>query len=297
ARADVELPLDLGEVPLHGTYAREQLGRDLLVRPAGGDQLGDAPLGRRELAGRPRASADALELATSSVGPETRAELLEDRERLLQGFARRALLLEPPQRRPLGEERVRTVEAAVLHPRVLGQSALEGRDGGRLVAARRRQQAAAAGDAGERPLAVEPDRPLLDPVEQLHRLVELADRDRRLGVDRKGEVERRLLHAPGAVERARLPGVLERLRGSADGELEHAKSPAGDDRRMPEAQGLRAFGRAGGRLARFALVSEMGVEDGVRTVGTQQHLRTLALDTELAHLVRERQAPWPVPCE
>jgi EmrB/QacA subfamily drug resistance transporter len=46
--ADAELAVDVAEVPLDGLGADAQLGRDLAVAPAGGGQLGHAPLGGRE---------------------------------------------------------------------------------------------------------------------------------------------------------------------------------------------------------------------------------------------------------
>ena len=46
ARAHAELGVDVGQVARHGPLAEEQRGRDLAVRPALGDEGGDAALGR-----------------------------------------------------------------------------------------------------------------------------------------------------------------------------------------------------------------------------------------------------------
>src|SRR5947209_16538938 len=113
---------------LNGAHGHEQLARDLLVRAAAGDELGDAPLRLRQPV-RACPPADACELAPRLRAPELRAELFEDRDRALDRVARGPLLPEAPQRLALREQRARELEAAVLHPRVLGERALEGRDG------------------------------------------------------------------------------------------------------------------------------------------------------------------------
>jgi hypothetical protein len=47
-RPDVELAVDLRQVPLDGLRADEQLGSDLAVGASGGDQLGNLELSRRQ---------------------------------------------------------------------------------------------------------------------------------------------------------------------------------------------------------------------------------------------------------
>src|SRR5262245_60936562 len=82
-----ELSIDVGQVRLDRAHAHEELGGDLLVRTALGGELGDAllRLGQLLFGGPP--PADATELRPGLVRPQPCAELVEDRERLLERLA------------------------------------------------------------------------------------------------------------------------------------------------------------------------------------------------------------------
>src|SRR4051812_24013499 len=109
ARRDAELAIDLRDVPLHRLRAHEEPVRGLLVGEAGGEQLGDAVLGRRQL-GHRGAPSDAGQLAARPLAPEPGPERVEDRERGLERFARRALLAIPAPSAPQHEQRARALE-------------------------------------------------------------------------------------------------------------------------------------------------------------------------------------------
>ena len=73
--------------------------RDLLVREPVRRQLGDPPLRRRQLAGRPRPPrTDPGKLGAGLLGPAGGAELVEGGRGLLERVSRRAPLLPPPLR-------------------------------------------------------------------------------------------------------------------------------------------------------------------------------------------------------
>src|SRR3954447_14436020 len=57
-RPDAQLRVDLRQVPLDRARRDEELGGDLLVRAALGDERSDAPLGRGQLVGARPAAAD-----------------------------------------------------------------------------------------------------------------------------------------------------------------------------------------------------------------------------------------------
>src|SRR6266404_3183579 len=177
---------------LDGVHRHEQLARDLLVRAACGDEPGDAPLRLGETLFTP-AAADARELTLRLRTPELGAKLVEDRKRSLDRLTCRALLPKAAERLTLREQRACEVEASVLHARMLGERPLEGRDRAGLVAAYGGKEPAAARGARERPRAIEPHGPLLDPGKELLRLSKLTARDRSLGLDREQPEERRFL--------------------------------------------------------------------------------------------------------
>src|SRR6266487_5189398 len=91
--------------------AEEQRGRDLLVRPALGDQSRDAPFSCRQ-SFRPSPPADLPELSTGPVRPLGCADVLERLERLLDRQACRTLLPRAaphhaePEQRPCPAERI-----------------------------------------------------------------------------------------------------------------------------------------------------------------------------------------------
>src|SRR5207248_292958 len=87
--------IDMRQVAGHCAFAEEQLLGDLPVRPAGGSEDGDAPLGRRQPLCL-RASADARELVTRLLDPAGSSELLERFERRAERLPGSALLPCPP---------------------------------------------------------------------------------------------------------------------------------------------------------------------------------------------------------
>jgi hypothetical protein len=72
-RPDVELAVDLRQVPLDGLRADEQLGSDLAVGASGGDQLGNLELSRRQ-PGDGRAAPHPSQLGGGLLRPQPRAE-------------------------------------------------------------------------------------------------------------------------------------------------------------------------------------------------------------------------------
>ena len=153
--ADAELAVDVREVRLDRAHAHEELGGDLLVGAALGRELGDPPLGLGQLVGGRRAAADPPELRPRLLRPQPRAQLLEDRERLLERLAGGPLLLRLPAHRRPGRAacgRARAGRAAVQ----LGEGALEGRERAGEVALGGGEQAAAARGRGDGPRAPEP---------------------------------------------------------------------------------------------------------------------------------------------
>src|SRR5262245_54219923 len=110
---DPELPEDACEVAFHRPVGHEERSGDLLVRLAFDDEYGDALFGGRERAGRGCTAADPLELRSSSLGPQSRADVLEGRESFLEGLARLAAALHPALRRTEGQERASAIEREV----------------------------------------------------------------------------------------------------------------------------------------------------------------------------------------
>src|SRR6266540_1684188 len=69
---------------LHRLDAHEQGGRDLFVRRAARGEVGNLPLCRSQLSAGRAMNACSLELEPGAFAPESRAELLEHRPRLLE---------------------------------------------------------------------------------------------------------------------------------------------------------------------------------------------------------------------
>ena len=95
---------------LDGAHAHEELGGDLLVRVAVGGELGDSPLRLGQLVRGRAPTADPPELRAGLLRPEAGAELLEDRERLLQRLARGLPLLRLPAHRAEAEQGAAALE-------------------------------------------------------------------------------------------------------------------------------------------------------------------------------------------
>src|SRR5438552_3636980 len=97
---DAELGVDAGEVRLDGFDRHEEQRRDVLVRTAFGDELGDAPLRRRQHVARRRPAAAPPALGAAPAGPPRRAQLLRDRDRGLPRPPPRTSLLPPSPAAP-----------------------------------------------------------------------------------------------------------------------------------------------------------------------------------------------------
>ena len=83
SRADVEFAIDLRQRRLDRAVGNHENRRDFLVRLALGDELGDPLLARREPVRRSGAAADTRKFRTRALGPELRAERLENCECVL----------------------------------------------------------------------------------------------------------------------------------------------------------------------------------------------------------------------
>ena len=153
ARSGRRASVDAREA-LDGVLGEEERGGDLAVRAALGDERRDPALGLGQLAARGRAAADARQLGARLLGPERRAEALERGERLLEGGAGGAAPLRAPLRPAEREQRARVLER-IRAAGMLGERALEAREGAVEIAARREQQPATAGEDRQRPGPVE----------------------------------------------------------------------------------------------------------------------------------------------
>src|SRR5262245_62050352 len=150
ARADLELAVDLREVPLHGLRADEERVRDLAIGASGGHERRDPLLGRRQRSGRGGPPADAAQLGSCTLGPEPRAEVLEDLAGLCQRLPRDAPLPAPPLQRSQDEERAPALER-LLEAIVQLERGVELRECAVDVAARRRDESPAAARHDLRP--------------------------------------------------------------------------------------------------------------------------------------------------
>ena len=193
ARANAELAVDAGERCLDRALRKEEGRRNLTVGLPFGDEGCDSPLGLGELVARRHAAADAGELGAGLVGPELCAEALELGQCALEGRTGGAAFLRTPLRAPLGEQGPCSRERVDVTG-MLGDGALEAREGGVDVAARRDEQRATAGEDGERPGAVERSRAGLPGREDGVRLVELTAGDKRLEKVAELDAHPRLVH-------------------------------------------------------------------------------------------------------
>src|SRR4051794_30697957 len=89
--------------------SHRQGARDLLVRASLGGQLRHPPLGCGQLPARP-AWADAGELVSGTVGPESRTHVVKERQRLGERLARRALAPPAAPDTSLHQEGLRELE-------------------------------------------------------------------------------------------------------------------------------------------------------------------------------------------
>ena len=211
----------MGQVARHRPLAEEQRGGDLAVRPALGDQGGDAALGGRQplLA---RAPADAAELVARLRGPGRPPRAARSRRappRSRRG--RRASAV-----RACGRCRARAARGRARRDRRPPRAA--------RPPARRREaacstspcgggdEAAAARHVREHPLAADPRRVRLPGVEDPHGVVDPAELEQRLDVVGAPPADARLAPA----ERRGLPvGLVEPLGGRGASPLQSATSP------------------------------------------------------------------------
>src|SRR5207344_3223522 len=154
-----------------------QLGGNLLVGAALGGELGDSPLRLRQFVGGRPATADPPQLRAGFVGPQPRAQLLEDGERLLERLPSCALLLRLPADHAETEQRAAALERV---RRCIVPGALERRERSFQVALHSCEQAAAAGRTGPSPWASEAGGVGLVRREEGGSLLELAEGDERL---------------------------------------------------------------------------------------------------------------------
>ena len=150
ARVDLELAVGLRQGRFDRLRADEERGGDLAVGQTARCQLGDALLGRRQRRAARRAAAERAQLAAGSRGPERRAELFEDLQRLPERLLGATPLVPAPLQEAECEQRPPTLERQ-RQPLVLDQRLVERALGRLELAASREQQPAAACAGCERP--------------------------------------------------------------------------------------------------------------------------------------------------
>src|SRR4051794_38054961 len=104
ARSDVELAIDLCQVPFDGLRADVQLAGDREVRATVRDEIGDAALDVSERAGAGWASANERQLRMRFLFPDRRAGCVECSHRGFECVACCSFLAAPALRRAEGEE-------------------------------------------------------------------------------------------------------------------------------------------------------------------------------------------------
>jgi len=141
--ADMELPVNAREVAPHRAGAHEQGVRDLLVRASGCGKPSDPSFDLGELASSRTTPAHPGELGPGPVGPERRAELLEDREGVLERLPGGALLPGAATDPALDEQRPGELER---HRKALVvlEGVIEGNECGREIAVGGLDQSAAS---------------------------------------------------------------------------------------------------------------------------------------------------------
>jgi len=133
ARADTEFCVDARERPFHRALGEMKCRRYLPVRPAFGDQFGNALFGTSESTSRRRAAADASHLGLGAFRPERRAEVVEEALGLLEGLARRTSLPCSPLYGSKDKQRARSFKREWKRRQFL-QSLKDGGDRGVLLA-------------------------------------------------------------------------------------------------------------------------------------------------------------------
>src|SRR5207253_3453458 len=194
---------------------------DLLVRRARRDELRDARLGGGQLAVPARTRGGAAELGRRAFQPERRAELLEERPRLLEPLRRESPPPGAAERVAECQQRAGAVEreADSLEP---GDARLEGLDRPLELAPAEQQEPAAAGRRRRGPGVVERTRLLVETHDERLGLVEPADCDECLDRVRQKWRRRRLPEAHTLDELGQLLEALQRARVIAEREVEEA---------------------------------------------------------------------------
>src|SRR6266508_1292555 len=170
---------------LHRLDAHEQGGRDLFVRRAARGEVGNLPLCRSQLSAGRAMNACSLELEPGAFAPESRAELLEHRPRLLEGFPRLRLPLRAALNRPGREQRPRALERLVVACMHFVRVAYRGVRP-RQVAQLREDQGATSERGGDPRREVEASCASLEPLRKLLCLGPAAEAEERLDRVRAG---------------------------------------------------------------------------------------------------------------
>src|SRR5512132_511974 len=170
ARAYAELGVNVRQVARHRPLGEEQRGGHFSVRPAVGDERGDATLrGRQSLLAR--TPTDPSVLATCLLDPSTRSELLEAYERSADRVAGGALLPRASEDGAQGEQRSRSSEG-IPNLLVARDCLLKERDRLPDSASGGGGEAAATRDVCQHAVPAEPRGIRLPAVDQAHRLVD-----------------------------------------------------------------------------------------------------------------------------
>ena len=191
--AHAELAVDVGKVGLDRAHAHEELGGDLLVGAALGGKFGDPPFGLGQLLGGGCAAADPRQLGAGLLRPESGAELVEDRKRLLERLPRGPLLLRLPAHGAEAEQRTAALERVRMGVE-LGECAVERLEGGGRVSLGSGEQAATPRGCRHRPGAPQPSPVPLVRFEVARAPLELAQRDQCLDCIGPNRL-RRVVHA------------------------------------------------------------------------------------------------------
>jgi hypothetical protein len=116
---NAELAVDAREVRLHGLHTHEELSGNLLVRGSADCEVGNTSLSGAQLSTGRALDARSHELEPGAFAPESRAELLEDRSRLLESFPRLSLALRAALDRAGGEQSAAIAQAGFPTPQGL----------------------------------------------------------------------------------------------------------------------------------------------------------------------------------
>src|SRR5439155_7062481 len=224
AGAHSEFGVHTRERSFHRSRCDVECRGHFAVRPPFGDELGDTSLRCRQLPARRRAAADPPKLGAGALGPQRRAQLLEEAKRSLKRIPRGAALTRLPLHESEGEERARPLERQ-RQPLELVERAIA--FGLRLVgrARSRSDQPTAAMRSSEGRPTADALCMLLEARELRRRRIKFPESDERLDVG-GDEANRTWLANSGSLdaldERAE---ALVCVGGSGESELEQAERP------------------------------------------------------------------------